>query len=118
MKDRVFTAALLGGVAMLLVELRFEHREALGETWHAWIPLGYAAVTLAVGLLFGTGVAVGLAGLLFHSGGHPFRAIHDALAIWLVPPGQNGGIKIGSRPPALAPLAFCGLGSLGVLALL
>jgi hypothetical protein len=26
-----------------------------------------------------------------------------------------GGIKIGSRPPAMAPLAFCGLGTLGAL---
>ena len=34
-------AVLLGGAAMLLVELRFEHREALGESWHAWLPLGY-----------------------------------------------------------------------------
>ena len=134
MKDRLFTAALLGGVALLLVELRFEHREALGETWHAWIPLVYAAVTLAAGLvtlarwnsawrrmllvLFGAGIAVGLAGLLFHSDGHPLRAVGDVLAIWRVPLGHNGGIKQGSRPPALAPLAFCGLGSLGILALL
>ena len=29
--------------------------------------------------------------------------------------GQDGGIKMGSQPPALAPLAFCGLGTLGLL---
>jgi hypothetical protein len=132
MKDRLFTAALLGGVATLLLELRFEHREALGETWHAWIPLAYTAVTLVVGavtlvrwdppwrrtllVLFGAGVTVGLTGLMFHTDGHPLRAVGDMLAIWRVPPGHNGGIKVGSRPPALAPLAFCGLGALGLLA--
>ena len=46
MKDRLLLSILLGGLAMLVVELRFEHREALGETWHAWIPLAYAAATL------------------------------------------------------------------------
>ena len=42
---------MLGGVALLLCELRFEHREVLGETWRSWIPLIYAAVTLLGGLV-------------------------------------------------------------------
>jgi len=41
-RDRMFAAALLGGMALLLCELRFEHREVLGETWRSWIPLIYA----------------------------------------------------------------------------
>jgi len=41
-RDRRIAAALLGGVALLLCELRFEHREVLGETWRSWIPLIYA----------------------------------------------------------------------------
>jgi hypothetical protein len=129
---RLIAAGLLGGVALLLCELRFEHREALGETWHSWIPLVYAGTTLAAGLLalsrwdaggrrvlglfFAAGFAVGLAGLWFHTGGHPLREVRAVLAIWGVPIGRDGGIKQGSRPPALAPLAFCGLGTLGVLA--
>ena len=128
---RAIAAALLGGCALLLFELRFEHREVLGETWRSWVPLVYAAVTLlggavawlrwngggraALGVLFALGVAVGLAGFWFHTDGHPVRELRAVAGIWRVPIGQDGGIKQG-RPPALAPLAFCGLGTLGVLA--
>ena len=130
-RDRRLVAALLGGVALLLCELRFEHREVLGETWHSWIPLVYTTVTLLAGLvalirwngnarlvltaLFGLGIAVGLLGLWFHTGGHLITGVGNVLRAWRVPLGQDGGIKIGSQPPALAPLAFCGLGTLGVL---
>jgi hypothetical protein len=132
MKDRLLTAVLVGGLAMLVLELRFEHREALGETWHAWIPLAYAATTLAVGsialvrwspgfrtaltVLFGVGLAVGLAGVWFHSGGHPVKSVLGVLSVWGLRPGQVGPIKMDGHPPALAPLAFCGLGTLGLLA--
>ena len=130
-RDRRLAAALLGGLALLLCELRFEHREVLGETWHSWIPLVYAAVTLLCGLiallrwdgkarpllaiLFGAGIAVGVLGFWFHTGGHLIAGLRDVLLAWRVAPGQDGGIKMGSRPPALAPLAFCGLGTLGLL---
>jgi hypothetical protein len=50
-RDRWLVAVLLGGVALLLCELRFEHREVLGETWRSWIPLVYASVTLVGGLV-------------------------------------------------------------------
>src|SRR5512140_247597 len=85
-RDRRIAAALLGGVALLLGELRFEHREVPGETWRSWIPLIYTAVTLLAGfvallrwegagrrvlsVLFGLGLAVGLLGFWFHTGGH------------------------------------------------
>ena len=130
-RDQRIAAAVLGGVALLLFELRFEHREVLGETWHSWIPLVYAGVTSLAGVvallrwdaggrrvlavLFGVGIAVGLLGFWFHTGGHVVTGLRDVLAAWRVPLGQDGGIKIGSKPPALAPLAFCGLGTLGVL---
>lgn len=129
---KLIAATLVGGCALLLCELRFEHREVLGETWHAWIPLVYAAAALlagalallrwesggrrALGVLFALGVLVGLAGFWFHTGGHPLRELRAVLGIWRFPVGQDGGIKQASRPPALAPLAFCGLGTLGVLA--
>ena len=129
---KLIAATLVGGCALLLCELRFEHREVLGETWRSWIPLIYAGATLlvgalsllrwnrggrrALGLLFALGVLVGLAGLWFHTEGHPLREIQAVFGIWRVPIGQDGGIKQASRPPALAPLAFCGLGTLGVLA--
>jgi hypothetical protein len=40
----------------------------------------------------------------------------QVLSAWALLPGQDGGVKIGSQPPALAPAAFCGLGLLGLLA--
>ena len=130
-RDQRIAAAVLGGVALLLFELRFEHREVLGETWRSWIPLVYTGVTSLAGgiallrwdaggrrvlaVLFGVGVAVGLLGFWFHTGGHIVAGLRDVLAAWRIPLGQDGGIKIGSKPPALAPLAFCGLGTLGLL---
>jgi len=130
-RDRRFATVLLGGVVLLLCELRFEHREVLGETWRSWIPLIYAAVTLLGGLvallrwdgkgrrvlamLFGAGIVVGLLGFWFHTDGHLVTGLRNVLLAWRVPLGQDGGIKMGSQPPALAPLAFCGLGFLGLL---
>jgi len=74
---------------------------------------GKARPLLAI--LFGAGIAVGVLGFWFHTGGHLIAGLRDVLLAWRVAPGQDGGIKMGSRPPALAPLAFCGLGTLGLL---
>ena len=65
--------------------------------------------------LFALALVVGAAGLWFHSDGHVMKVAHDALRIWSVPLGKDGGVKMGSAPPALAPLAFCGLGLLGLV---
>ncbi len=128
-RDRLIAAVLIGGAAFLLVELRFEHREVLGEEWPSWIPLVYCAATLATGAIalrswstwgrpmlagvFLLGVVVGAVGFWFHTGGHLLGGIAELLRAWRIPPGQDGGIRIGSRPPPIAPLAFCGLGTLG-----
>jgi len=130
-RDQSIAAAVLGGLAMLFLELRFDHREVLGETWHSWIPLVYSGATLLVGTiallrwnaggrrvlvgLFGLGIVVGLLGFWFHTEGHPISGLREVIGAWRIPVGQDGGIKIGSKPPALAPLAFCGLGTVGLL---
>ena len=130
-REQRVAGALLGGAALLLCELRFEHREVLGETWRSWIPLVYSGVTLLVGLvallrwnsggrrvlavLFGAGIAVGLAGFWFHTDSQPLHGLREVINAWRIPLGQDGGIKMGARPPSLAPLAFCGLGTLGLL---
>ena len=129
-RERTLAALLVGGAALLALEIRFEHREALGETWRSWIPLVYAVCTVAAGGaalvawerggrkvllgLFALGLLVGPAGFLLHSGGHPLRAAKEVLSAWTLAPGQGGGIERG-HPPALAPLAFAGLGALGVV---
>jgi hypothetical protein len=130
--EEPIVAAVVGGAALLLAEIRFEHREVLGETWVAWLPLAYAALLLVVGggallryrrggrdvlrVLFAGAVAVGAAGVWFHSGGHPGRGAGQVLSAFALEPGKNGGIKIGSQPPPLAPAAFCGLGGIGLIA--
>jgi hypothetical protein len=124
-------AALLGGAGLLLVEIRFEHREALGETWHAWLPLVYLTLLLVAGsvalalfhrggrrvlaALFGLGLVIGALGLWFHSDGHPVHALGEVAGAWLSSPGSDAGVKVGSEPPALAPAAFVGLGLLGLV---
>src|SRR5205085_2300079 len=106
---------LLLGAAFLLLEIRFEHREVLGETWRSWIPLGYAALLLACGIpawmrwsnggrkllaaLFAAALAIGLLGAWFHSDGRPFRTMARVAAAWALPPGKDGGMKAGSAPP-------------------
>src|SRR5471030_2475512 len=110
-RDQRIAAFLVGGAAFLLFELR----EVLGETWRSWIPLGYCGLTLAVGgvallrwhtwgrralgALFALGVAVGVLGFWFHTGGHVLGAIRDLLGAWRIPLGKDGGIKMGSQPP-------------------
>ena len=130
-RDRAVAALLVSGAALLLLEIRFEHREVLGETWRSWIPLSWCALTVVLGAAallrwtrwgrpalaacFALALLVGAAGFWFHTGGHLLTAARQVVAMWRVPPGQDGGIKMGSAPPALAPLAFCGLGALGLL---
>jgi hypothetical protein len=132
--NELIVAALLGGAAFLLVEVRFEHREVLGETWVAWLPLVTAALLLVVGVvalpfwrrggrrvlaaLFSLAFVVGTVGIWFHSDGHPFAHVAKVLSAWALRPGQTGGAPVGSAPPALAPAAFCGLGLLGLIACL
>lgn len=131
MRERWLAATLLSGAAFLLVEVRFEHREVLGETWHGWIPLGCATLLLVLGVpawlawrkggrklliaLFALAAAIGPLGMWFHSDGRPVRALASIARVWASKPGSKGGEKAGSAPPVLAPLAFSGLGLLGVL---
>jgi len=129
--SKLIVIGLLGALSLLLLEIRFEHREALGEAWQSWIPLLYSGAMLALGaaaltrwhrggrqvLLVGFAAAflIGFLGLWFHSDGHPISGVFQVLAAWALRPGDDGGVKMGA-PPVLAPLAFVGLGSMGVLA--
>jgi len=129
---RRIAGVLVLGAALLLCEIRFEHREVLGGTWRGWIPLGYCALLLGAGIpawlswnrggrkvlaaVFAAAMAIGLLGAWFHADGRPFRTLARVARTFIVPPGEDGGVKTNSGPPPLAPLAFCGLGALGLLA--
>jgi hypothetical protein len=77
--------------------------------WDSW-----GRRVLQVG--FSVCLIVGVLGTWFHSKGDPVGSFRRVLTAWTVPLGTNGGVKIGSTPPELAPLAFAGLGLLALLA--
>jgi cytochrome c oxidase assembly factor CtaG len=53
--SKLIVISLLGALSLLLMEIRFEHREALGEAWQSWIPLLYCGAMLALGVAALTG---------------------------------------------------------------
>lgn len=132
--EREVAGGVVAGALMLLAEIRFEHRQVLGETWHSWIPLVWLGTLVLVGgaawlawhrggrkvlaVMFALTAVVGLMGIWFHSGGHPLQAGLRVASAWTLKPGDVGDTKIGSVPPALAPGALIGLGLLGLLACL
>lgn len=123
---------LLGGIALLLVEIRFEHQAVLGEKWQSWIPIAYLSAMLALGALgvatfrrfgrhlligsfFGLAV-VGLLGFWFHSKEKPIQKVAEIVTTDLSAPGHlKEQSEEDTAPPVLAPLALVGFGAIGVL---
>ncbi len=127
--QRVAVLLLLLGLALLLVEVRFEHQAVLGKKWQAWIPIAYTLAMLVAGgfglalwsqggrmiLKLGFVIAplVGLTGFWLHSKGDPWMAMCMVLKVVCMMPGK---IPLdGGGPPVLAPLALTGLGLLGLV---
>ena len=127
--QRMAVLLLLFGLALLLVEVRFEHQAVLGKKWQAWIPIAYTSIMLVGGgvglatweqggrmmLKLGFGIAplVGLTGFWLHSKGDPWMAMCMVLKVVCMMPGK---IPLdGGGPPVLAPLALAGLGLLGLV---
>ena len=95
----------LGGLLGLLLEIRYTHREVLGEHPLSWTPLIYSGLMLAAGILaliwwnkggrkilfwcFAVGLLVGPMGLYLHTMKHPVRGIARELSAWSMP--INGG---------------------------
>ena len=117
---------LIGGFGVVLVQVRFDHRSVLGEDIVPWIPIVYSILMIvvsALGLLFWDrggrkallmgfllGILVGLAGFWFHTNGRLVRSVQHEFSAWV------RKIPDEDKPPALAPLAFAGVGILGALA--
>ena len=130
--NRIIVLLLLGGLASLMLDIRWEHRVELARQWETWIPLIYVGLMLVVGLVglykwnswgrrvlqvgFSLALIVGALGVWFHGGNDHVGSVLRVLTAWTVPLGTNGGVKVGSTPPELAPLAFVGLGLIGLLA--
>jgi hypothetical protein len=129
--NKILVLLLLGGLASLMIDIRWEHRVELGRQWETWIPLVYIGMMLIAGVVglyrwhgwgrrllqvgFLVCVIVGALGTWFHSKGDPVGNFRRVGTAWTLPPGNNGGVKIGSNPPEMAPMAFVGLGLMALL---
>ena len=121
-----------GGFLLTLIEVRYLHREKLGEEWQAWIPVVYCALAGIVAfwlawsrkpnvpgaILFGLGLLVGTYGTRLHSEGKPQAFIDLFLPAAVVARADSGeeeeeanraGRKEEEAPPVLAPLGIAGL---------
>ena len=125
--NRWVVLGLVGAYGMLFLEIRYDHNHVLRHHAIAWTPILYSAAMVAAGLaalatwerggravlrwLFALGLAVGVLGWWLHNGNHPINGLGTMLSVW-------GGAHPDptSRPPVLAPLAFAGLGLLGMIA--
>lgn len=120
---------LLAGLALLFIEVRFEHQAVLGKRWQAWIPLFYCGLFMLTGpaglLLWNRGgriflltyfslaPVIGAMGFWLHSKGDPWRAVCNVVKVVCMVPGKVALDVDG--PPVLAPLALVGLGLLGLV---
>lgn len=123
-------AAMAGGFLLLLLEIRFQHRAALIDDWRPWIPIVFCNIMIYLipiaGLFWQKGgkqilacsyfltIAMGAAGVYFHSEGHLIWRVMELTRVWLIPPNQGAEI-VAHYPPVLAPLSFMGLGLIGLL---
>lgn len=120
---------LVAGLALLFVEVRFEHQAVLGKRWQAWIPLVYCGSLVLTGpaglvlwnrggrilllAFFSLAPIIGASGFRFHSKGDPWRAVCNVIKVICMQPGRIPLDVDG--PPVLAPLALVGLGVLGLV---
>ena len=111
----------------LMLDIRVEHVEVVHEKMIAWVPIFYSAGMGVISLvavvfwnrvmrrillpLFLLSMAVGLAGVYFHSHGFLQRVLHTNVRAWTDPEMTHP-----DGPPLTAPMAFVGFGILGALA--
>ena len=124
--NRVLVLLLTAGLFTLLIEIRFEHVDVVHERRIAWIPIGYSGLMTLLGLwavawwgpasravlswFYALGLAVGSAGIWLHADGAIISSIVHILSAWF----QR--FHHAEAPPVLAPVAFCGIGLLGLIA--
>ena len=123
---RVLMFCLSGAFFGLMCDVRIEHVEVVHEHAIAWTPIVFAAVmTLACFVstvwwnrttmrvmipLFILAIIVGAVGFYLHNDGHVLDVVKTVIAAW-----TDRHMKHEDVPPHLAPMAFAGLGALGLL---
>lgn len=131
--QRAILLALLGGLGLLLVEIRYEHQAVLGEKWQSWIPIIYLLAMLVLMPLgqfhfgrlggkllmccFAGLVIVGTLGFWLHTKGKPVQGVIHIVQVDLKEPGHllQEASDEDTHPPLLAPLSLVGLGVIGIL---
>jgi hypothetical protein len=124
--NKVIVLILIAAFAMLVVDLRSEHVDAVRRDWQAWIPIVYSSAMVVLGaaalagwkrggrqallIAFAAAFIVGGLGFWFHNDGHLVSGVLTVLSAWTKP------LHHEDVPPPLAPLSFAGLGLLGTLA--
>lgn len=99
--NKLVVLLTLAGFFMLVMDLRFEHMDVLGEDWQSWIPIIYSGVMVLVGAwglwfwekggrkvlfwAFAASIIVGLLGVWFHDKGKPWKSVTLLVAAWQAP---------------------------------
>ena len=124
--DRLVALLLTLAFATLTFDLRYEHNHILRRHVIGWTPIVYSALMVLAGAFalsrwdqggrrilfwgFSLGLIVGLLGYWQHNEGHLFSNIGVWLSVWAGQhPDPNG------QPPIVSPLAFAGLGVVGMV---
>jgi hypothetical protein len=124
---RLLIFMLAGAFAGLVIELRVEHVDAVRERGVAWLPIVYSGVmTAACGFAFVfwsrmarlimipfflLALIVGSMGFWFHNHGDLKKVVKTSAGAW-----TDSKQTHSDEPPQFAPLAFAGLGGIGILA--
>ena len=123
---RLLMFGLGGAFFGLMCDVRIEHVEVVHHRSITWAPILFAGVmTVACFVatvwwnrtsrrlmipLFVLALVIGAVGFYLHNDGHIFGVVKTMIAAWTDPHMQHE-----DAPPHLAPMAFAGLGALGLL---
>jgi hypothetical protein len=124
---RVMILILAGGFLGLMMDIRVEHVDVVRRHTIAWVPIIYSAfMTIAclaafirwtktarriMLFLFLLALVVGGLGFYLHNDGNIQNVITTSTNAWTDPKMEHS-----DGPPQTAPLAFAGLGVIGILA--
>ena len=123
---RLLMFGLSGAFFGLMCDVRVEHVEVVHHRSITWAPILFAAVmTVACFVatvwwnrptrrvmvpLFVLTMLIGIVGFYLHNDGHLLGVVKTVIMAWTDPHMQHE-----DAPPHLAPMAFAGLGALGLL---
>jgi len=117
--NKLIVLLALGAFFMLMMELRFEHMDELGDHWQAWIPIVYSGAMIIVGFLglyfwdkggrkvlfwaFAASIIVGLLGVWFHDKGKPWQSVTVVVEAWQAPIVKHPKPNISATPSVPTP---------------